>query len=87
MLVLRVTSGTITLAHGAGALETWRLVRELIVNKIPDRLRRAMDGYGLDVLDDAAALKIGENLYLVVTVDTYTVSPYRFPGGDIGSLT
>lgn len=82
-----MASDVVTLAHGAGASETWRLVKELIVDKVPERLRKAMEGYGLDVLDDAATLKIGENLYLVVTVDTYTVNPYRFPGGDIGSLT
>ncbi len=80
-------SQVITLAHGAGASETWRLVRELIVGRVPERFRRAMDGYGLDVLDDAAVLKISEDLYLVVTIDSYTVNPYRFPGGDIGSLT
>lgn len=82
-----MTSDVVTLAHGAGASETWRLVKELIVDKVPEKLRKAMDGYGLDVLDDAAALKIGDSLYLVITVDTYTVNPYRFPGGDIGSLT
>lgn len=82
-----MASQVITLAHGAGASETWRLVRELIVGRVPERFRRAMEGYGLDVLDDAAVLKISEDLYLVVTIDSYTVNPYRFPGGDIGSLT
>lgn len=81
-----MTQRLITLAHGAGAAETWRIVKELVVDKVPESLRRVAGGYGLDVLDDAATLRIGDELHLVVTTDSYTVSPYRFPGGDIGSL-
>ncbi len=75
----------ISIAHGAGAEDSWRILEKLIVSKTPTSLRKVMDGYGLDVLDDGVALKIGDK-YLVVTVDTYTVNPIFFPGGDIGSL-
>lgn len=76
----------ITLAHGAGATETWRLIKELVVDRVPERLKKVMGGYGLDVLDDSATLRVSGDLHVVITADSYTVSPYKFPGGDIGSL-
>ncbi|MEM2804803.1 MAG: hydrogenase expression/formation protein HypE [Zestosphaera sp.] len=81
-----LTQRLITLAHGAGAAETWGLIKELIVNKVPEKLKKAAGGYGLDVLDDSATLRLNEDLHIVITTDSYTVSPYKFPGGNIGSL-
>lgn len=81
-----MTQRLITLAHGAGAAETWRLIKELIIDRVPEKLKKIEGGYGLDVLDDSATLKVGDDLHVVITTDSYTVSPYRFPGGDIGSL-
>jgi hydrogenase expression/formation protein HypE len=43
-------------------------------------------GLGIDYPDDAAAIPIDEGKYIVVTTDSYTVSPIFFPGGDIGKL-
>ena len=77
--------GGITLAHGAGARETWEIVERLIRSKVPEELRRTPGGFGLDVLDDGAVIKVGDT-YIVVTVDSYTVNPVFFPGGDIGHL-
>lgn len=81
-----MTQGLITLAHGAGAAETWNLIKKLIVDKVPDGLKKVAGGYGLDVLDDSATLKVSDDLHVVITTDSYTVSPYKFPGGNIGSL-
>ncbi|MFN3268116.1 MAG: hydrogenase expression/formation protein HypE, partial [Zestosphaera sp.] len=81
-----MTQRLITLAHGAGAAETWRLIKELIIDRVPEKLKKIEGGYGLDVLDDSATIKVGDDLHVVITTDSYTVSPYRFPGGDIGSL-
>ncbi len=76
----------ITLAHGAGGKETEDLVKALIVDAVPPELRRTEGGYGLDVLDDSALIRIGDERYVAVTVDSYTVKPIFFPGGDIGKL-
>ncbi|KSW11634.1 hydrogenase expression/formation protein HypE [Pyrodictium occultum] len=76
----------ITLAHGAGGKETEELVRNLIVQSVPPELWKVKGGTGLDILDDAALIPVGENRYIAVTVDTYTVKPLFFPGGDLGRL-
>lgn len=76
----------ITLAHGAGGKETGDLVKNLIVNSVPVEYWRVGDGTGLDVLDDAALIPVGNNKYIAVTIDSYTVKPLFFPGGDIGKL-
>ena len=75
----------ITLAHGAGGVETEELIEKLIVSKVPLNLRRTLGGYGLDVLDDGATISIN-GLHVVSSVDTYTVKPLFFPGGNIGVL-
>jgi len=75
----------VQLAHGAGAVEMWRLINELIVSKVPRDLRAVKGGFGIDVLDDGAVIKVGDQ-YVVLTIDSYTVNPIFFPGGDIGHL-
>jgi len=76
----------ITLAHGAGGKETEELVENLIVSKVPPELRRVEGGAGLDALDDSALIPLPDGRYLAVTVDSYTVKPIFFPGGDLGRL-
>ncbi|NPA05383.1 MAG: hydrogenase expression/formation protein HypE [Crenarchaeota archaeon] len=75
----------VTLAHGGGGRETAEIVEYLLVSRLPDALKRTPGGYGLDVLDDAAAIKTGDG-FIVVSTDSYTVNPPFFPGGDIGHL-
>ncbi len=75
----------ITLSHGSGGIETSRILEKLIFSRIPDALKSVKGGVGIDVPDDAAAIPVG-NKYIVVTVDSYTVNPIRFPGGNIGTL-
>jgi len=49
-------------------------------------LRRALDGIGIDELDDGSSLKV-DGYEVVTSMDGHTVSPIFFPGGDIGRLS
>lgn len=72
----------ITLAHGAGGKEMEDLVKKLFqkikVVKIPDSI-------GLDNFDDGSSVNVPTSS-VVISIDSYTVDPIFFPGGDIGKL-
>ncbi len=74
----------ITLAHGAGGYETSRIIGELILKIF--KKKNVEGGVGLQELDDAATIPIGGGKSIAITVDSYTVKPLFFPGGDIGKL-
>ncbi|MCX8208321.1 MAG: hydrogenase expression/formation protein HypE [Sulfolobales archaeon] len=76
----------IRIEHGAGGLEMSEFIAKYIAAKIPPSVRSTPGGYGLDYMDDGAAIDIGGGTYLVFTIDSYTVKPPKFPGGDIGKL-
>lgn len=76
----------ITLAHGSGGVEMLELLERVIFKRVEDRYKRVESGVGIDVADDAAAIPIGGSKYLVVSIDSYTVNPPFFPGGNIGVL-
>jgi hydrogenase expression/formation protein HypE len=76
----------VRLSHGSGGVETAEIVERLFIARLPDALKRVPGGLGLDFPDDAAAVPMGDGRYLVITVDSYTVNPPFFPGGDIGAL-
>lgn len=69
---------TIALAHGGGG----RVMHELLERMILPAFRNT----ALDARHDAAVIAAG-NMRLAFTTDSYVVSPYIFPGGDIGSLS
>ncbi|MCX8201466.1 MAG: hydrogenase expression/formation protein HypE, partial [Candidatus Caldarchaeum sp.] len=71
---------------GSGGLETSKLLERLVFTKVPQRLKTVEKGLGIDFPDDSAAIPLKDGGYLVVTVDSYTVSPVFFPGGDLGML-
>ncbi len=75
----------ITIVHGAGGREMAELIEKLIVAKTPPRLRTALNGYGLDALDDGSTIMIGDKS-IVLASDSFTIDPIFFPGGDIGHL-
>ncbi len=77
--------GSIELSYGAGAKEMWKFINRFIVSRIPPPYRRTTGGYGVDVLDDGAVIRVSDR-YLVIAVDSYTVKPLFFNGGNIGSL-
>jgi hydrogenase expression/formation protein HypE len=68
---------SVLLAHGEGARLTRRLIRDVLL--------AALDNDLLRPLADAATLPAVDGR-LVLTTDSYVVSPLFFPGGDIGSL-
>jgi len=76
----------ITLAHGSGGRETEEIVRNLIRASVPAEYWKVKGGTGLDDLDDAALIPVGDGRYIAITIDTYTVKPIFFPGGDLGKL-
>ncbi len=76
----------IRIEHGAGGSEMADFVLKHIVSKIPPELRSTPGGYGLDYMDDGAVVEVSPGLYMAFTIDSYTVKPPKFPGGDIGKL-
>ncbi len=68
---------TVTLAHGAGGKQTSELIGSIF--------RRHFDNPEFTA-DDAAVLEVGPGK-LAMTTDGFIVSPYRFPGGNIGKLS
>ncbi|GAB4108994.1 MAG: hydrogenase expression/formation protein HypE [Phycisphaeraceae bacterium] len=68
----------ITLAHGGGGQLTDELIHERILPRIGNTL--------LNGLLDSAILPPSGRDRLAMTVDSYVVQPWRFPGGDIGRL-
>lgn len=67
----------ITLDYGSGGKKTASLIEELLVP--------AFHNEALSALGDGAILRHqGE---LVFSTDSYVISPYFFPGGDIGKLS
>ena len=93
--LLRAVSGgrdrpsRLVLAHGGGG----QLTDELIASSVLPRLGNSV----LNELLDAAVLDLavpgagtagvtGPRMRVALTIDSYVVQPWRFPGGDIGRL-
>ena len=70
-------SKTVTLAHGAGGKQTSELIHEVFENHFANPLFTA---------DDAAVLEV-EAGRLAMSTDGFIVSPYEFPGGNVGKLS
>lgn len=64
----------VAMKHGAGGPAMRRLIEDVFL----DPGTRAL-------LDDGAAIPIGER-WLIVTTDSHVIQPLVFPGGDIGRL-
>ena len=67
----------ITLDYGSGGKKTASLIEELLVP--------AFHNEALSALGDGAILPHQGDL--VFSTDSYVISPYFFPGGDIGKLS
>lgn len=67
----------ITLAHGAGGQKTAELIERLFARHFQNPDLTA---------DDAAVLSLG-GTKIAMTTDGFIVSPWRFPGGNIGELS
>ena len=68
---------TVTLAHGAGGKQTSQLI---------DSVFKAHFANPDFTADDAAVLQVDSGR-LAFTTDGFIVSPYEFPGGNIGKLS
>ena len=66
----------ITMDYGSGGTKTSELIERIFVP--------AFSNPALDALGDGAVLAGGERL--VFSTDSFVVSPWKFPGGDIGKL-
>ncbi len=85
----RFKDETITLAHGAGGKATQTLIEGLLVPAFTDP--GTGGGESLEQLGDAGRVDLGTDApaggsRLVMTSDSFVVSPLRFPGGSIGEL-
>lgn len=67
----------VTLAHGSGGQQTAELIERVF--------KRRFDNPDLSG-DDAAVLRLGAER-LAMTTDGFIVSPWRFPGGNVGKLS
>ncbi len=72
----------ILLSHGAGGEMMNRLISDTILKNLSIRNLGAV---GLSDMDDGASIAFGDK-ELVISTDSYIVSPIFFPGGDIGKL-
>lgn len=72
----------ILLSHGAGGEMMNRLIADSILKNLSSK---ALGEVGLSDLDDGASISLGDK-ELVISTDSYVVSPIFFPGGDIGKL-
>ena len=72
-----IMSERITLDYGSGGLKTAELIDSILLP--------AFDNPALASLGDGALLK--GNRQLVFSTDSFVVTPWRFPGGDIGKLS
>jgi hydrogenase expression/formation protein HypE len=74
----RVTDEAVTLAHGAGGKASAALTDAVF-----------LEAFGNDVLaalGDAGVVELPTGDRLAISTDSFVVSPWRFPGGSIGSL-
>ena len=74
---LDLKNGRIDMSHGSGGKAMAQLVDELFVNAFANPL--------LEQRNDQAMFEVSAGR-MVMTTDSYVVSPLFFPGGDIGSL-
>ncbi|MFZ3168918.1 MAG: hydrogenase expression/formation protein HypE [Candidatus Methanoperedens sp.] len=72
----------VLLSHGAGGEMMNKLLSDSILNNLS---LKNLGKVGLSDLDDGASISLGDK-ELVMSTDSYIVSPIFFPGGDIGKL-
>jgi hydrogenase expression/formation protein HypE len=74
----RLTDETVTLAHGAGGKASAALTDAVFLE--------AFRNDTLEQLGDAGVVELPSGERLAISTDSFVVSPWRFPGGTIGSL-
>jgi hydrogenase expression/formation protein HypE len=71
-------SDVIRIGHGSGGKLTSQLINNSFLPKLGDTF--------CGQLEDSAVLNLSANARIAVSTDSYVITPYRFPGGNIGSL-
>jgi hydrogenase expression/formation protein HypE len=74
----RLTDEVVTMAHGAGGKASQALLEAVILPAFSNEV--------LDRLDDGATVATGGAPDVIVTTDSFVVSPRTFPGGSLGDL-
>ncbi|MDO5852204.1 MAG: hydrogenase expression/formation protein HypE [Methanobacteriaceae archaeon] len=75
----------INMTHGAGG----EVMQDMISNVILSNITKTSvnGGIGLEQLDDSATIPLYDDHVVVTTIDSHTVQPLFFPGGDIGRIS
>ena len=77
----------ITLDYGSGGLKTSELIDTLLLPALDNAPLRALgDGAVLSTAPEGQLQSAASPADLVFSTDSFVVSPWRFPGGDIGKL-
>lgn len=74
----RLTGDHVTLAHGAGGKASAALTDSIFLD--------AFRNDHLAPLADGAVLELTDDTRIAMSTDQFVVSPWRFPGGTVGSL-
>ena len=75
----------ISMVHGAGGEVMQDMISSIILNNISKT--SVNGGIGLEALDDSATIPIDDEHVVVTTIDSHTIQPLFFPGGDIGRIS
>ncbi len=74
----------INMVHGAGGEVMQSMISDIILGNISKT--SVNGGIGLEALDDSATIPLDDEHVVVTTIDSHTVQPLFFPGGDIGRI-
>ncbi|HAH18273.1 MAG TPA: hydrogenase expression/formation protein HypE [Eubacterium sp.] len=75
----------INMVHGAGGEVMQDMISDIILGNISKT--SVNGGVGLESLDDSATIPLDDDHVVVTTIDSHTVQPLFFPGGDIGRIS
>lgn len=75
----------INMVHGAGGEVMQDMISDIILGNITKT--SVNGGIGLKSLDDSATIPLDDEHVVVTTIDSHTVQPLFFPGGDIGRIS
>lgn len=75
----------INMVHGAGGEVMQDMISDIILGNISKT--SVNDGIGLEALDDSATIPLDDEHVIVTTIDSHTIQPLFFPGGDIGRIS
>ncbi len=74
----------IGMVHGAGGEVMQGMISDIILGNISKT--SVNGGIGLEALDDSSTIPFDDDHVVVTTIDSHTIQPLFFPGGDIGRI-